>query len=68
MHRARKLCFGSILERIDDVHVDIETDNEGNTELEDNSYDSECNSVVSTPVLPTYLYSVVNRKLNEEIC
>ena len=60
MNRSSQLRLGSVSERVDDVGVDIQTHDEGDTELKNDCHDSKTDSVVSSPVFSAYFHSLVN--------
>ena len=66
MHGSPKFLLGSVLERVDDVDVDVEADQEGHTELEQDAGHAEANPGESSPLLPADLTALMDRELHVE--
>lgn len=59
-----QFLIGSVLERVDDVDVDVEADQEGDAELEDNRADAKTDPGESSPFLPADFTTLEDGKLH----
>ena len=66
MHGCFQFLLGSVLERVNDIHVDVETDQEGDAELEGDSGHAETDPRESLPLLSADLTAFVHRELHVE--
>ena len=66
MHGFFKFLLGPVLEWVDDVHIDVETDQEGDAELEGDCGHAKTDPRESLPVLSTDLSAFMDRELHVE--
>ena len=65
LRRLTELHFGSVFQHVDDMEINIETDNKWNQELENDSGDSETYPETSTPVFCANFLVIFNCKLKQ---